>query len=127
MSDYGFSHPHSSASGSPNASPPSSAAFSNPASQPPSPSLESMPPLPAAAMSESHDQAGGASTVPAIHAPAPVQASLGSEVVNATYSHPQSTSGEEGSDSGSGTPKAKFIETLQSKSAWDALIHGSFS
>jgi len=29
--------------------------------------------------------------------------------------------------SGSGTPKAKFLETLESKSAWDALIHGSFS
>ncbi|KAG7447124.1 uncharacterized protein BT62DRAFT_930959 [Guyanagaster necrorhizus] len=29
---------------------------------------------------------------------------------------------------GTGTPnKAKFIETLQSKSAWDALIHGPFS
>ncbi|KAG6820547.1 hypothetical protein H0H93_015432 [Arthromyces matolae] len=28
--------------------------------------------------------------------------------------------------SGSGTPKAKFLETLESKSAWDALIHGSF-
>ncbi|KAF8064283.1 hypothetical protein FPV67DRAFT_1504258 [Lyophyllum atratum] len=29
--------------------------------------------------------------------------------------------------SGPGTPKAKFLETLDSKSAWDALIHGSFS
>jgi len=29
--------------------------------------------------------------------------------------------------SGTGTPKAKFFQTLQSKSAWDALIHGSFS
>ncbi|KAG2005792.1 hypothetical protein CC2G_002162 [Coprinopsis cinerea AmutBmut pab1-1] len=28
---------------------------------------------------------------------------------------------------GRGTPRAKFIEKLQSKSAWDALIHGSFS
>lgn len=26
-----------------------------------------------------------------------------------------------------GTPKAKFFQTLQGKSAWDALIHGSFS
>lgn len=26
-----------------------------------------------------------------------------------------------------GTPKAKFLQTLQGKSAWDALIHGSFS
>jgi hypothetical protein len=31
------------------------------------------------------------------------------------------------SSGGNGTPKAKFIQTLQSKSAWDALIHGSFS
>ncbi|KAF9451021.1 hypothetical protein P691DRAFT_809045 [Macrolepiota fuliginosa MF-IS2] len=28
---------------------------------------------------------------------------------------------------GAGTPRAKFIQTLQGKSAWDALIHGSFS
>ena len=26
-----------------------------------------------------------------------------------------------------GTPRSKFLQTLQSKSAWDALIHGSFS
>lgn len=26
-----------------------------------------------------------------------------------------------------GSPKARFFETLQGKSAWDALIHGSFS
>ncbi|KAF8958565.1 hypothetical protein BDZ97DRAFT_1923603 [Flammula alnicola] len=29
--------------------------------------------------------------------------------------------------SGTTTPRAKFLQTLQSKSAWDALIHGSFS
>ena len=29
--------------------------------------------------------------------------------------------------SGAATPRAKFLETLGSKSAWDALIHGSFS
>lgn len=29
--------------------------------------------------------------------------------------------------SGYVTPKSKFLQTLQSKSAWDALIHGSFS
>ncbi|TFK62966.1 hypothetical protein BDN72DRAFT_964217 [Pluteus cervinus] len=28
---------------------------------------------------------------------------------------------------GRGLPRAKFLETLQSKSAWEALIHGSFS
>jgi len=31
------------------------------------------------------------------------------------------------SSNGAGTPKAKFIQTLKGKSAWDALIHGSFS
>ncbi|KAF9528792.1 hypothetical protein CPB83DRAFT_853747 [Crepidotus variabilis] len=29
--------------------------------------------------------------------------------------------------SGRGTPRTKFLEALQSKSAWDALIHGSFT
>jgi hypothetical protein len=43
-------------------------------------------------------------------------------------SHTQHDGIEHGRGSGCpGTPKAKFIETLQSKSAWDALIHGSFS
>lgn len=37
------------------------------------------------------------------------------------------TQTEPGSPSGRGTPRAKFLQTLQSKSAWDALIHGSFS
>ncbi len=34
-----------------------------------------------------------------------------------------------GSSSCQGTspPRAKFIQTLKGKSAWDALIHGSFS
>jgi hypothetical protein len=32
-----------------------------------------------------------------------------------------------GHSSGKVTPRAKFLETLQGKSAWDALIHGSFS
>ncbi|KAF8888447.1 hypothetical protein CPB84DRAFT_1964186 [Gymnopilus junonius] len=29
--------------------------------------------------------------------------------------------------SGRSTPRAKFLETLEGKSAWDALIHGSFT
>jgi len=28
---------------------------------------------------------------------------------------------------GTNTPRARFLQTLQSKSAWDALIHGSFT
>ncbi|CAA7262697.1 unnamed protein product [Cyclocybe aegerita] len=43
--------------------------------------------------------------------------------------HGSGSEGESGSSSqtGAGTPRAKFLQTLQSKSAWDALIHGSFS
>lgn len=68
-------------------------------------------------------------TLPTIHAPAPVQGHGG--IVSAPTSdsaHPESghDGGSQGG-SGTGTPKAKFLETLQSKSAWDALIHGSFS
>jgi hypothetical protein len=32
-----------------------------------------------------------------------------------------------GHASGTNTPRARFLQTLQSKSAWDALIHGSFT
>jgi len=32
-----------------------------------------------------------------------------------------------GHASGTHTPRARFLQTLQSKSAWDALIHGSFT
>jgi hypothetical protein len=32
-----------------------------------------------------------------------------------------------GPGTGHRSPKSKFVEKLQSKSAWDALIHGSFS
>ncbi|KAJ3570188.1 hypothetical protein NP233_g4571 [Leucocoprinus birnbaumii] len=39
--------------------------------------------------------------------------------------HPCGTANTGGS--GSGTPRAKFLQTLQGKSAWEALIHGSFS
>jgi hypothetical protein len=55
---------------------------------------------------------------PTIHAPAPKP-----------HSDFTATSPEEGNEAlvGGGTPKAKWIETLQSKRAWDALIHGSFS
>ncbi|KAF8890774.1 hypothetical protein BD779DRAFT_1517008 [Infundibulicybe gibba] len=58
------------------------------------------------------------STPPPIHSPAPML--VHPPVVAVTEAKPDS-------GSGSGPPKAKFIQTLQSKSAWDALIHGSFS
>jgi hypothetical protein len=48
------------------------------------------------------------------HSPAPDAAGAMADVAQQPHSGP-------------GTPKAKFIETLQGKSAWDALIHGSFS
>lgn len=32
-----------------------------------------------------------------------------------------------GHAAGTNTPRARFLQTLQSKSAWDALIHGSFT
>ncbi|KAF9458715.1 hypothetical protein BDZ94DRAFT_1270082 [Collybia nuda] len=80
-------------------------------SQQPSPSQETPPvlSLPAPVLSATPPAARDS---PAIHAPSPLPA----HVSAAAQPH-----------SGSGTPKAKFLETLQSKSAWDALIHGSFS
>lgn len=38
-----------------------------------------------------------------------------------------SGNGGESQGMGGGPPRAKFIQTLKGKSAWDALIHGSFS
>ncbi|TFK37540.1 hypothetical protein BDQ12DRAFT_684839 [Crucibulum laeve] len=77
--------------------------------------LESLPPLPESAM--------GMKTAPA--------ASSGHST--STLDVPRTSPGEPDSKSssappsGSGTPRARFIETLQGKSAWDALIHGQFS
>jgi len=39
--------------------------------------------------------------------------------------HPSADSADHAARAG--TPRSKFMQTLQSKSAWDALIHGSFS
>jgi len=85
-------------------------------SQQPSPSQETPPPLslPASMLPGPEHQG----TAP-IHAPSPHSAVQSGVVVAVPHA------GSAGS--GTGTPKAKFIETLQSKSAWDALIHGSFS
>lgn len=84
----------------------------------PSPAQEHLPPLPPPLVRVQSESETGSSP-PAIHAPAPVAAQAGLEATEQT--------GERESPSGSGTPKAKFLQTLQSKSAWDALIHGSFS
>jgi len=51
---------------------------------------------------------------------------------NATSGNPPIPSDHPSLDSAdhaarAGTPRSKFMQTLQSKSAWDALIHGSFS
>lgn len=42
------------------------------------------------------------------------------------HSHDPASNGSTNA-SGRGTPRAKFLETLQGKSAWDALIHGTFT
>lgn len=67
--------------------------------------------------------------VPARPALAPLQATSGMTGRAATMPEVQtiSTTGEKASGSGTRSPKSKFVEKLQSKSAWDALIHGSFS
>jgi len=117
--------PHSqstTASGSPVTSSPSSPVI------PPNTNLphphEPLPRLPDAALSE---QSGKPGTVPTVHLPEPMQPT-GLDAYAATGYGAHCEAHEQASGSnGSGTPKAKFIETLQSKSAWDALIHGSFS
>lgn len=58
-----------------------------------------------------------------------------SATMSGPSAHARPTSGDDvtsnghgnGHSSGRGTPRAKFLEALQGKSAWDALIHGSFS
>lgn len=59
---------------------------------------------------------------PTIHAPAPQPPHDFRPNTTSTRNGDHSETHAEG-----GTPKAKWIETLQSKRAWDALIHGSFS
>ena len=44
---------------------------------------------------------------------------------NTPSDHPSADSADHAARAG--TPRSKFLQTLQSKSAWDALIHGSFS
>ncbi|KAL1692433.1 hypothetical protein GGG16DRAFT_101807 [Schizophyllum commune] len=76
---------------------------------------------------------GEPATPPAVdnlHAPAPVPAASASPhaALPSGGVHPAAAHAGDGSpSSGAGTPRAKFLDTLQGKSAWDALIHGSFS
>ena len=70
--------------------------------------------------------------VPARPALAPLQASTGVNGRAATMPEVQTISSTAdkvtgGPGTGHRSPKSKFVEKLQSKSAWDALIHGSFS
>lgn len=70
-----------------------------------------------------------------VESPVPVSASAPEIVVTSNQSSPTSakldlaplSNGNSQPGSGTGTPKNKFIQTLEGKSAWDALIHGSFS
>jgi len=73
-------------------------------------------PTPPTAQAPSTRAASSPSPEPALAAPAPLPADTQVPAVRA-------------SESGSATPhqqRADFIGTLQSKSAWDALIHGSW-
>ncbi|KAF8153940.1 hypothetical protein B0H34DRAFT_719680 [Crassisporium funariophilum] len=56
---------------------------------------------------------------------APLQVSSSSS--SAHPDSPSADASDHGTHSGSSTPRSKFLQTLSSKSAWDALIHGSFS
>ncbi|KAI4294414.1 hypothetical protein K525DRAFT_274349 [Schizophyllum commune Loenen D] len=76
---------------------------------------------------------GEPATPPAVdnlHVPAPVPVASASphSALPSGGVHPAAAHAGDGSpSSGAGTPRAKFLDTLQGKSAWDALIHGSFS
>ncbi|KAG6908794.1 hypothetical protein DXG01_003241 [Tephrocybe rancida] len=104
-------------SGSPGSAP-SSAPYSphNSSTHSASPTDECPPVLalpPPAVVSES-----AAPLASPLHAPKPRSASDSGPVPSV----------KNATGSGSGTPKVKFLESLESKnSAWDALIHGSFS
>jgi len=57
---------------------------------------------------------------------APENPTLKARRPSVTRRHSEGTLAELAAN-GKETPKGRFIETLSSKSAWDALIHGSFS
>ncbi|KIK09638.1 hypothetical protein K443DRAFT_671525 [Laccaria amethystina LaAM-08-1] len=117
-----------SASNSPHASPlpiPPAATADSPLPSPLEP--DGLSPLPPSAMSVE-----GADAIPHIRGvppPPPVVRPTPMPVQRRRRPSAPPLSGDGGSvpPSGAATPRAKFLETLGSKSAWDALIHGSFS
>jgi hypothetical protein len=117
-----------SASNSPHASPlpiPPAATADSPLLSPLEP--DGLSPLPPSAMSVE-----GADAIPHIRGvppPPPVVRPTPMPVQRRRRPSAPPLSGDGGSvpPSGAATPRAKFLETLGSKSAWDALIHGSFS
>ncbi|KAL1746621.1 hypothetical protein HDZ31DRAFT_33731 [Schizophyllum fasciatum] len=60
-----------------------------------------------------------------VHVPAPLPVMEVGNTPSTAGAVPHSGDGTP--SSGAGTPRAKFLDTLHGKSAWDALIHGSFS
>jgi len=94
--------------GSPSSSPRSSSSSSHP----PSPTEELPPPLALPPLRVIVEPA----EPPSVHAPQPRDFPTTPGSAGAHTRVPRV-----------GTPKSKFVETLESKSAWDALIHGSFS
>lgn len=92
------------------------------------PEPEGLSPLPPSAMSvegaDAVPRVRGVPPPPHVVRPTPMPVQSGRRPTP-----PSLFAGDGGSvpPSGAATPRAKFLETLGSKSAWDALIHGSFS
>ncbi|PPQ65521.1 hypothetical protein CVT26_000478 [Gymnopilus dilepis] len=88
------------------------------------PTLPDLEPLPPALAPQ---QAHPASSEPALisnESPKPIRPPV--EPIRASKSE-QCNVGVQVNQSGRSTPRAKFLQTLEGKSAWDALIHGSFT
>jgi len=99
----------SSANTAPSSSHPSPLPPSIPPNLPVLPEIEPLPPA--------REVTNGVIVTPA--APLPTRPALHPS------EHPSADSADHAARTG--TPRSKFMQTLQSKSAWDALIHGSFS
>jgi hypothetical protein len=130
-----FHHPHphtpsrlgrskSSSTNSPSGSAPSS---SHPSPLPPGPVPSNLPippeiePLPPAQVTNGVIMTT-ASPLPTRPPNTPLHANGNPPIPS---DHPSADSADHAARAG--TPRSKFMQTLQSKSAWDALIHGSFS
>ncbi|PPQ64916.1 hypothetical protein CVT24_008256 [Panaeolus cyanescens] len=87
------------------------------------------PPLPPPATQSSQVASPSRPVRPPISPLQPNHGAAGKEGITSTMSSPSDVPCVKAYDA-QGRPvqqKAKFLQTLQSKSAWDALIHGSFS